>query len=97
MSRVLMYPFAGAACGALTAIVIVPLIGGNADGTVGVTLVVGTVLAGSGAIAGAVLGAAEMFMTHLDRVRSSPARQTSESDTLSAHPYQESSTGAVGS
>lgn len=69
MSRLLMYPFAGAACGALTAVVIVPAIGGNSEESFGMTVVVGTFLAGAGAVAGAILGAAELFVTSMDRAR----------------------------
>jgi len=61
MSRLLLYPFAGAACGAMAAMIVVPSVAGaNAD-TAAITLFIGTFLAGSGAIAGAVLAGAEVL------------------------------------
>ena len=80
MSRLLMYPFAGAACGALTAVVIVSAIGGNSEETFGMTVLVGTFLAGAGAVAGAILGAAEMFIARIDRARIASEQDAPETE-----------------
>lgn len=69
MNHILVYPFAGAACGVMTAVTVIPVIGGNAEGTFGMTLIVGTFLAGSGAIAGAILGAAEVMRGQAPRMK----------------------------
>ncbi len=61
MNHLLLYPFAGAACGVLAAVVVVPAIGGNSEGTFGMTLLAGIFLAGSGAIAGALVGVGEVL------------------------------------
>lgn len=61
MSRLLIYPFAGAACGALAAMIVVPLVGGANSDIAAITLFVGTFLAGAGAIAGAVIAGAEVL------------------------------------
>jgi hypothetical protein len=57
MGRTLIYPFAGAVIGFLAAFVIVPMMAGSASDTAAITLFVGTFLAGTGAIAGAIVGA----------------------------------------
>lgn len=80
MRRLLLYPFAGAALGVLAAATVIPAIGGNAEGTFGVALVAGIFLAGSGAIAGAILGAAEMFRTRMDH-QAKPAQDRNGVDT----------------
>jgi len=80
MTRLLVYPFAGAACGLLAAVMIVPVFSGNAPDTAGVTLFVGTFLAGSGAIAGAILGGVDMLMR---RERTHPVQMKSVADEQS--------------
>jgi hypothetical protein len=93
MSHVLVYPFAGAGCGVVAAITVVPAIGstigGSSDGTVGITLIVGTFLAGAGAVAGAILGAAEMFITRTDRMQSTQGPDLLATDTLNPHPRRD--------
>lgn len=61
MSRLLVYPFGGAAVGVLAAVLIVPMMSGGAPDTAAIMLLVGTFLAGSGAIAGAIVGAVDVF------------------------------------
>ncbi|MDP1795865.1 MAG: hypothetical protein Q8K78_00205 [Planctomycetaceae bacterium] len=68
MNRFLLYPFAGVAIGVLAAVVIVPIIGGAAHDTAAITLFVGTFLAGSGAITGALIGLADLLL-RTDRTR----------------------------
>ena len=63
MGRTLLYPFAGAGIGFLVAFVIVAMMAGaqpSSDWAV-ITLFVGTFLAGTGAIAGAIIGGVEFF------------------------------------
>ena len=63
MGRTLLYPFAGAGIGFLVAFVFVRMMAGPSppSDTAAITLFVGTFLAGTGAIAGAILGGAESF------------------------------------
>ena len=63
MGRTLLYPFAGAGIGFLVAFAIVRLTVGASPSrdTTAITLFVGTFLAGTGAIAGAIIGAVEFF------------------------------------
>jgi hypothetical protein len=61
MERALLFPFAGAGIGFLVAVAIVRIMAGPSPSsdTTAITLFVGTFLAGSGTIAGAILGAVE--------------------------------------
>lgn len=68
MGRMLFYPFAGAGFGALAAVLIVPAMGGKSPDTTAITLFVGTFLAGTGAIAGAIIGGAD-YLRRRDQAR----------------------------
>ncbi len=68
MNRLLLYPFAGVAIGVLASVVIVPIMGGASPDTAAIMLFVGTILAGSGAIAGALVGLADLLL-RADRTR----------------------------
>ena len=77
MGRTSLYPFAGAGIGALAAVVIVPAIGGASSDTTAITLFVGTFLAGTGAIAGAIVGGVE-FLRGRDQARAARGRGASD-------------------
>ena len=72
MSHLLIYPFAGAGCGAVAAMIVVPLVGGANSDIAAITLFVGTFLAGAGAIAGAVIAGAEVLASQQHVNRSQP-------------------------
>jgi hypothetical protein len=65
MGRTLIYPVAGAVIGFLAAFAIVPMMAGesSARDTNAIILFVGTFLAGTGAIAGAIVGAVAYSMS----------------------------------
>lgn len=82
MGRTLIYPFAGAGIGFLVAFVIVRLMAGPSppSDTTAITLLVGTFLAGTGAIAGAILGGVESFKRR-QQASKEPVQRESESES----------------
>jgi hypothetical protein len=76
MGRMLLYPFAGAGIGFLVAFVIVRMMAGEPppSDTAAITLFVGTFLAGTGAIAGAIIGGVECFIRR-QQAREVPAQR----------------------
>ena len=83
MGRTLLYPFAGAALGFLAAFVIVRLMAGPSPpgDTTAITLFVGTFLAGTGAIAGAIVGGVESLKRRQQaREEQVPRKSQSESE-----------------
>ena len=79
MNRMLLYPVAGAAAGVLVSVVIVPMIGGSAPDTPAITLFVSIFLAGTWAIAGAIIGSVE-FLKTANRAQVAQYRIASETD-----------------
>ena len=82
MRRTLFYPFAGAGIGFLTAFVIVRIRAGASppSDTTAITLFLGTFLAGTGAIAGAIIGAV-VFFQRRQQAREEEVQRESESET----------------
>jgi hypothetical protein len=80
MKHTWLFPFAGAALGFLGALVLVPVLLGTepARDRNAITLFVGTFLAGSGAIAGAISGAAAESFTSRQRASDASAPRESE-------------------
>jgi hypothetical protein len=81
MGRTLLYPFAGAGIGFLVAFVIVRIMAGASppSDTTAITLFVGTFLAGTGAIAGAIIGGVESFKRR-QQAREEQVQRESESE-----------------
>jgi hypothetical protein len=81
MGRTLLYPFAGAGIGFLAAFVIVRMMAGASSPSeaTAITVFVGTFLAGTGAIAGAIIGAAECVRRR-PQAREAPAQREPESE-----------------
>lgn len=82
MGRTLLYPFAGAGIGFLVAFVIVRMMAGASppSDTTAITLFVGTFLAGTGAIAGAIIGGVE-FLKGRQQAREEQVQRESESES----------------
>lgn len=85
MSRLLIYPFAGAGCGALAAMIVVPLVGGANSDIAAITVFVGTFLAGAGAIAGAVIAGGEVLASQ-QRVALQPKAQLTQGEVAASPP-----------
>ncbi|HEY1377320.1 MAG TPA: hypothetical protein VGF55_11025 [Gemmataceae bacterium] len=82
MGRTLVFSFAGAGIGFLAAFVIVQMMTGPSEArdTAAITLFVGTFLGGSGAIAGAIVGAVAEFANRSTQPRAVPLRRESGPD-----------------
>jgi hypothetical protein len=81
MGRTCLYSFAGAGIGFLVGFVIVQMMAGAkpaSDSTV-IALFVGTFLAGTGAIAGAIVGGVEFFMRR-QQAREAQVKSKTESE-----------------
>jgi hypothetical protein len=81
MGRTLLYPFAGAVIGFLFGSVLVQMMAGAASPseTTAITLFVGTFLAGTGAIAGAILGGVD-FLKRREQASEAQGQRGSESE-----------------
>jgi hypothetical protein len=79
MARTAMCSFAGAAIGILLAFIMVHIASGGMPGsdTAAITLFVGTFLAGTGAIAGAVVGGMAEYLNRADQVIETRAERDS--------------------
>ena len=82
MGRTCLYSFAGAGIGFLAAFVIVGMMVGASppSDTTAITLFVGTFLAGTGAIAGAITGAVAEFVKRTEQARAAQMQRDSESE-----------------
>jgi hypothetical protein len=83
MGRTVLVSFAGAGIGFLGAVVIVRMMAGSPppSDTAAITLFVGTFLSGTGAIAGAIIGAAAEFFQRAEQVRQARGRRDLESQS----------------
>ena len=81
MGRTGLYSIAGASIGFLVGTVLVQMLAGaSAKETTAVTLFVGSFLAGTGAIAGAITGAVAEFSRRTKQARQAHAQRESDSD-----------------
>jgi hypothetical protein len=82
MVRTWLYSFAGAGIGFLAALVIVRMMAGasSPSETTAITLFVGTFLAGTGAIAGAITGAVAEFRKRTEQASQAQVQRESESE-----------------
>jgi hypothetical protein len=82
MARTWLYSFAGAGIGFLVAFVIVGIMAGASppSETSVITLFVGTFLAGTGAIAGAIIGGVAEFFKRTEQPREAQMQRESKSE-----------------
>ena len=82
MVRTALSSFAGAGIGFVAALVIVGVMAGPspARDTAAITLFVGTFLAGTGAIAGAIVGGVAEYFDRTERMRQARVRREPESE-----------------
>jgi hypothetical protein len=83
MERTWLYSFAGAGIGFLVGSVLVQMMAGGASPseTTAITLFVGTFLAGTGAIAGAITGGVAESVKRTEQAREAQGQRGSESET----------------
>ncbi len=82
MGRTCLYSFAGAGIGFLGAFVIVRMMAGASPPSenTAITLFVGTFLAGTGAIAGAITGGVAEFVKRTEQAKQAQVKRESESE-----------------
>ncbi len=94
MNRMLVYPFAGAAIGVMAAVMIVSVMSGGAPDTAAITLFVGVFLAGTGSIAGALVGLVNVLVK-AERTRLTDSPGVSEIEGPRPNSFRDDAVGQI--